>query len=108
MEAAGSVCRCLPVEAARAGLHMDQVAGTRAPVGGGLHGMIFHLRNLNPTPPARHMRPASRICARTCHCSSIILYMQAMSDPSTAVHRGSLHLADAWWLHAGLPLHYAV
>lgn len=35
--------RSLPVEASRAGLAMRELPGTRAPVGGGLEGVIFHL-----------------------------------------------------------------
>jgi len=35
--------RSLPVEAARMGLSIQELPGTRGPVGGGLEGVIFHL-----------------------------------------------------------------
>lgn len=35
--------RSLPVEAARAGLRMRELPGTRGSVGGGLEGVIYHL-----------------------------------------------------------------
>lgn len=40
--------RSLPVEAARAGLNMRELPGTRSPVGGGLEGVIFHISRCDP------------------------------------------------------------